>query len=428
MATPLSPEAYEAYIRKNETWNFCVNVADLLFYNFAVSFIYGATILTLYASHLTNVAALIGLIPALQNVGYFLPQLLMARYTERIPIKKILVQKISIMERLPYLFVGLSILLWPQAPNGLAFALLAACLALATFSGGLAGPPWNAMLAKVIRAERRGRFFGLSQAFGGLLGIAGAAVSRQVLAGYPYPTSFGICFLFCFVFQVASWIALTLNREPPLEPTKEAVPFKEYWRRLPTVLRTNVNFSKYLVSRTFIILGGMAGAFYVIYARRQFQISDAFAANLTIAALVSQTVFTPVMGWLADHRGNKWLTEVGTLFGAVTLLLLFFVSDANWFYAVFVLMNISASALMVAGMSIVMEFSSVEDLPTFIALANTLLSVPILLAPIMAGWLVDAVGFQVLFGIALAFMLIGATTIRWMVREPRHERKAVPGA
>ena len=31
MATPLSPEAYAAYIRKNETWNFVVNVADLLF-------------------------------------------------------------------------------------------------------------------------------------------------------------------------------------------------------------------------------------------------------------------------------------------------------------------------------------------------------------------------------------------------------------
>ena len=263
---------------------------------------------------------------------------------------------------------------------------------------------------------------------GGLLGIAGAAVSRQVLADYPYPTSFGICFLFCFVSQIASWVALTLNREPPLEPTKEAVSFRAYWRRLPVVLRHNPNFTRYLVSRTFIILGGMAAAFYVLYARRAFQISDAFAANLTIAALVSQTVFTPAMGWLADHRGNKWLTEVGTLFGAVTLLAALVVPGADWFYAVFVLMNISASALMVASMSIVMEFSSVEDLPTFIALANTLLSVPILLAPILAGWLVDAVGFQALFGIALAFMLIGAAAIRWMVREPRHERQATLGA
>ena len=40
--TTMTPEAYEAYIRKNEGWNFLANFLDLTFYNLAISFIYGS--------------------------------------------------------------------------------------------------------------------------------------------------------------------------------------------------------------------------------------------------------------------------------------------------------------------------------------------------------------------------------------------------
>jgi MFS family permease len=412
---------YEAYIRKHASWNFVVNVLDLTFYNLAISFIFGSTVLSLYTSHLTSSATLIGVIPAIQNVGFFLPQLLMARYAERLPRKKPLVQKISVMERVPYLFLALLILLWPHAPAWFSYGTLVLCLGLATFSGGLAGPPWNAMLAKVIPVHRRGLLFGLSSALGGLLGIAGAALSRHILATYPYPISFGFSFLFCFIFQVCSWVCLSLNREPPREPGKAELTARAYWQRLPRILRENPNFARYLLSRTLIILGGMAGGFYVIYARRAFQISDAFAANLTIAALVSQTLCTPILGWLADRRGRKWLTELGSAGAAGALILALLSRDPAWFYGVFALMSAANAGLMVAGMTMVMDFSSPEDLPTFTALANTVLAIPILVAPMLGGRLADTVGYQALFGIALALSALGWATMRWTVREPRQE-------
>jgi len=423
MAASLSPEAYEAYVRQNETWNFVVNILDLVFYNLAWSFIFSSTILTLYASHLTSSATLIGLIPATQSIGYFLPQLFMARQTERLPRKRILVQKVSVLERVPYLFVTLGILLWPSAPNWFSFIVLALSLATATLAGGLASPAWQAMLAKVISPRRRGFFFGLSQALGGLLGIGGAAISSRVLASYAYPLSFGLCFLFSFIAQVLSWVCLSLNREPAKEPSKEAISGADYWRRLPKVLRDNPNFARYLGSRALIILGSMGTYFYVVYARHAFQITDAFAATLTIAALVSQTAFTPLLGWLADRYGYKWLTELSTLIGASTLVLALLAPGAAWFYGVFVLSNASSSGMMVAGMSMTMEFSSPEDLPTFAALANTILAIPILLSPVIGGWLIDGLSYQALFLAALVLLAIGWSAMHWGVREPRHERQ-----
>ncbi|MHB1295413.1 MAG: MFS transporter [Anaerolineae bacterium] len=420
----LDQAAYERYIRKNETWNLVVNILDTAFYGFASSFIFGSTVLTLYGRHLTDSAMLIGLLPSLQNVGWFLPQLLLANHSQRLPRKKPLVMALSIGERLPFLLIALSILLWPNAPTWFSFTLLATCLALAMFVGGLAAPAWNALMAKVVRPERRGILFGLGQALAGLLGVAGAALSSRIMHVYPYPTSYGICFLLCFIMHVMSWISVSLNREPAQLPTSEAVSSQSYFRNLPQVLRKNTNFCRYLLGRGLVTLGGMAGSFYILYARELFQVSDSFAGQLTMAALLSQTVGTPVLGWLGDRRGHKLVFELCALSGVAAVGMALLAPAAGWFYAVFVLMNLSVAGIVVSGLSINMEFSSPEEVPTFTALANTMMAGPILLAPLLGGWLIDAAGYRVLFYAALAIGLIGWAVMRWNVREPRLERAA----
>jgi MFS family permease len=418
----LTPQAYDEYVRKNATWNFVVNMLDLTFYSLATSFIFGATVLTLYTSYLTDSKTLIGLIPAVQAVGFYLPQLLLARRSQRWRRKKPGIQIISIFERLPYLLIGVTILAWPAAPKWVAYLFLALGMGLATMSGGLGAPAWKAMLAKVIPARRRGLMFGLAQALGGGLGIAGAFGSRWVLQNYAYPTSYAICFLLCFVFQVVSWICLTLNREPPQEPTGEELSSKAYFRQLPRVLRDNPNFTRYLLASVFIILGGMATSFYVVYSRETFAIDDAFAANLTMAALFAQTMSTPLLGWLGDHRGHKWLTEFAVLAGVAGVVLALVAPSRDWMIGVFMLVNLGTSGLMVANMTITMEFCCPEQMPTFTALGNTILSVPILLTPVIGGWLIDVSGYRVLFLVAMVLALVGWASMRWLVHEPRHAR------
>jgi len=417
----LSREAYEAYVEKNATWNFCVNMLDLTFFNLATSFIFGATVLSFYASYLTDSKTLIGLIPAIQSVGFYLPQLLLSQRSERWERKRPKLQIISIFERAPYLVIGLSILLWPHAPKWLSFTILVLGVASATGAGGLGAPAWKAMLAKVIPAERRGLMFGMAQALGGLLGVAGAAGSRWILQHYAYPTSYALSFLICFLFQVCSWICLSLNREPPQAPTKAAVSTREYFRRLPSVLRENPNFARYLIASAFILLGGMATSFYVVYSREAFGIDDAFVAQLTIASLISQSVSTPVLSWLGDKRGHKWLTEFVVLVGTAGIVLALLAPSKVWMYGVFMLVNVGVAGLSVASMSITMDFCGVEEMPTFTALGNTLLAVPILLAPIIGGWLVDASGgFSLMFIVAAVLMLLGFGIMHLFVREPRH--------
>jgi len=428
-STALPRDEYEVFIHRNQRWNFVVNLLDMTFYQLALSFIYSTTVLSVYASHLTQSALLIGLIPAIQNVGLRLPQLLSAQHTEQLWRQKPFILRWSVLERLPYLFVALNCLLWASAPPGVSFAILALCLAAATFTRGLLGPASTSMLSKVIPLRRRGLLFGLSSATGGLLGVAGAALSRHFLGRYAFPMSFGLCFLLCFGAQALSWAFLALNREPACKPEAPPVPAREYWHRLPGVLRDDPNFCRYLIARTLIVLGHMATALYVVYGRRVFGVGDTFAADLTIAVLIAQTAATPLFGVLADRRGNRLLAEMSGLMCALVLLVMLLAPASGWLFLAFVLMSGSFSSMFVGAQGIHIEFGGAGNVPTYVGLANTLLGLPVLFAPALGGWLADAVGFRNLFIVALVFAAAGWAVMRWGVRDPRHltrEAIAVP--
>ena len=149
-------EAYRRAIRRDQGWNFWVNVGDLSFVNLAGSFVFISTILPLYASYLTDSRVLIGLIPAAYVVASHGPQLFMAARAEALGRKKPWVVKASVFERVPWLILGLGILLWPEAPAWFSYAFLVAMLLAAQGAVGVASPAWRAMLANVSTRTARG--------------------------------------------------------------------------------------------------------------------------------------------------------------------------------------------------------------------------------------------------------------------------------
>ncbi len=406
----------------NRRWNFAVNALDLTSVNLARAFIFSTTILSLYASYLTSRAVLIGLIPAIQQVGYLLPQLFTARKAESLRHQKPFVVRISVFERLPYLVVALAIFAFPGAPAWLAYAILALGIGVATGCAGLATPAWKTMIAKVIHPDRRGLLFGIGMSAGGFLGVAGAALSRWILGRVSYPFSYGWCFLFSFVAQAISWLFLTLNREPVDAEERPRVDMRVYLRKLPVILARNRSFRSYLISQSLIILGTMGMSFYIIYGRVRFGISDSFAASITMVALLSQSLGTAAIGWLSDRLGHKWMTQASTVLGLAALGVVLCLPSRGWLYLVFVLANLSVAGLGITRAGITMEFGSLRELPTYTALSGTLLAFPTLLAPVIGGWIIDGVGYTALFVSALSATVVGLVYASVGVVEARVKR------
>ena len=90
-------------IQKNLKHNLVFNLLDGAFFGFGLGFASFTTILPLFVANLTNSALLIGLIPAIHNVGWQLPQLLTAGRLGRMERYKPWVMLMTINERLPFL-------------------------------------------------------------------------------------------------------------------------------------------------------------------------------------------------------------------------------------------------------------------------------------------------------------------------------------
>jgi MFS family permease len=420
----LAERSYEAQVEQHYRHNYIVNVLDGTFFWAGSSFISSATILPVYVSRLTDSKLLIGLLSMIGSMGWLLPQLFTANRVQRLPRKKPWPIRIGFFtERLPVVFLALSVLLVPHSPT---WALVAffACYTWHVVGAGLVAVAWQAMVGKVIPDDRRGKFFGLTNFLGTATGVVGAAGAAWVLDRYGFPRGYLWSFSAAAAMVLASWVALALTREPAREPEGAPISQLEYLRRLPAVLRGDQNFARYLVSQVVAALGGMAGGFLTVYALRRWDLPDGQAGAYTAAMLIGQAVSNLVFGPLADRKGHKLVLELSLLLGGAAVGLAALAPSPGWFYAVFALGGAQTAGFLLSGLMIALEFCPEPQRPTYIGLNNTVRGVAFGLAPLLGSLLASSAGYRALFAVAFAISMAALGLLRWSVHEPRQVRRA----
>ncbi|MGQ9630560.1 MAG: MFS transporter [bacterium] len=365
-------ELSEDFVRKNFKWNLTVNVLDFGLFMTGMSFVSVTTILPAFVRHFTSSNVLIGLIPAFRTVGYFLPQLAIANYVERLTLKKPFVLLTGVAERLPWLLLAATTFFILKFPPVWGIALFFVLYVAAPLGGGLATPAWLDMIAKVIPQRRRGRFAGLSNFLGGILGMVGASLTVYILERYAFPENFAICFLIAFLFTSISWVSLSLTREPAHPVADEKHSFGVYARQLGKLLKEDRNYSIFLVASVFLSFSGMAPAFFTVNAIGRLNLSGGEVGGFTFFLVMSQTIFTLLWGYLGDRKGYKIVIILGVLCNISASILAILANSVYLFYGLFSAIGSAMSAEMIANLNIVLEFGPPEKRPTYIGLTNTI--------------------------------------------------------
>ena len=410
---------YESEIRKNYRWNFTFNVLDGSTFWFGYSFLAPAVILPLYVSHYTGNALLIGLIATIATAFWLVPQIFTANWVEHVPVKvKIMIYQGFYLERLPLLVLPVVTWLLIGKP---AAALIAFFLIFSwhSFGAGLTAVAWQDMIGKIFPVEKRGIFFGFTNFLGSATGVAGAAVAAWLLTQYVFPYGFIICFAAAGIFVLISYFFIVQTREPPMLPDHEPVSFRQYWAKLPFVLKKDRNFSNYLTTLVVFNLGGMATGFLAVYAMQTWGLSDGKVGAYGAALLIGQSVFNLVFGPLADRKGYKLVLEFSALLAALSILLALLAPNPDWFYLVFGLRGASLAGGYLS-MMFVMEFCLPDIRPTYIGMSNTLSGTISAIAPMVGGLIASMMGYSALFIVALTLALAAFVMLRWWVRDPRH--------
>ena len=421
MQNMLSP--IEAYVQKHLRFNFTIGLLDGGFFGLGMGFASFAAIIPLFVHHFTESALLIGLVPAIHNIGWQLPQLMMAGWMGRLRQYKPLTLWMTIHERVPYLGLAIVALLAPRWTPATVLSLTFLCLVWQGLGAGLAANPWTSMISKVMPRDLLGTFFGTqSAAFNGLAGV-GSVLAGLILGQLLAPWNFAACFTLTFLSMTISFVWLSMTREPKSAPAVEQHS-SALWSKSLTILKQDRNFLAFLGVRVLSQFGGMAFAFYVIYAVQQYNMSDAAAGVMVAILLIGQVVLGPVMGRLGDRWSHRGVMSLGAMGAALSAILAWKATSVHWFYAVFLLEAIAVVAIWTIPLALSVSFAPNEsERPLYIGMANSLPAPAAILAPVFGGWLADAAGFHATFILSAVFAISMAAALWFVVKDPERHRR-----
>ncbi len=407
-----------AEVARNYRWNFNVSVLDFSFFWMGATFTSAATILPLFVSKLTPSPWAIGLVAVIAQGGWYLPQLLTANVVERLPRKKPVVVNLGLFsERLPFWLLVAAALVAGDAPE-LALTLFLVGWAWHNLGAGLIAPAWQDLVARCFPVDRRGRFLGTASFIGSGAGAAGAVLSTWILQVLPFPSSFVWVFGIAAVLIMVSWVFLATVREPVQAVTVPRRSSGDYFATLPGLLRSDRNFSKFLVARVLLAAGNLGTGFLAVAAIEQWHVTDATVGLYTGAMLIGQTSATLFFGLLADRAGHMVSLKIGGLAFCLAFGLAWLTPWAEAFVIVFALLGIGGAAVLVSGILVVMEFAAPDRRPTYVGIANTCVGAAGGLAP-LAGAALATSSYGLAFAASLACCLAAVVVMVYLVREPR---------
>jgi MFS family permease len=415
-----SPHAdTDAYVEANLRRNFLALAMDFGFFGLGMSISSTSTLLPALAARLGAPNLLLGAIPFVVLLGRSLPAVFSARLIEPLPRKLPFVLTYTVWERLPWLVLAMALLMLGQSNPDLVLALLVVTLLAVAMVGGALSPAWTELVARVISTNYRGRLFALGGAFSTGLGLLGAVLSGFLLREYPFPTGYALCLGATFLCLVASYAVMVTVREPAMGASRPRLGLGSHLARLPRILRSNRTFGWYLVAQGLRMIGMMATGFYAVYALRHLGAEEWHVGGFTFAMLAAQSVGGVGLGFLADHAGHRVSLVVGSIASAAASGIALATSNLLLYHMVFVMMGLAAASYNVSSQNLVLELAPHEERPTYLGLASSSQAPFLLVAPLLAGALVDRNGFGSLFLFAGVLSLVSAAIYALRVEEPR---------
>ena len=408
------------FLQDNLSYNITINLLDGGIFGLALGFASFITVIPLFVSRMTDSALLIGLVPAIHNVGWQLPQLMTAGQVSRAKRIKPLVLWATIHERLP--FLGLAAVAWflPQLGTQKALILTFILLIWQGLGGGFTANAWTSIITKIIPANLHGTFFGAQMAvFTGLEGLS-AVAAGLILDRLDGPLDFTLCFLAASASFVISYVIFSLTREPDGQTQPVEKKLDGFWKKSKRILKNNPNFISFLVMRSLSQFAAMAFSFYIVYIVWTFDVSETTAGLMTGIFMMSSIVAGLVMGRMADRWSPRIVMIVGALAATLSAVMALVAPSANWFYVNFVLTSMAIVAIWTIPLPLTVRFGTEEERPYYIGLSSTITAPATLLAPILGGWLADTVGFQATFMVSIICGLLMTAMLIFVVKDPPH--------
>ncbi|ABF45364.1 major facilitator superfamily MFS_1 [Deinococcus geothermalis DSM 11300] len=351
-----------------------------------------------FAARLGAPNAVIGLLPAIAQGGWMLPQLLVAARVRALPYKLPVYRSAALVRMLTYLAMVVITATLAGSP-ALCLTLFVLAMLLNALASGISGLPFLEVVSKIVPPKRRAWFFATRNLYGGLLAFGAGLAVRWILAsGLSFPLNYALIFLLGTVAYTVGYGIfgrVTEPADPPLPPAR----LREEIRAIPETL-TDRHFRAFLTVRLLLAAASMGDPFYAVYALRDLQYPaatlGAFVMALTGAAPLSNIVWQRV----AERKGSRRIIRYASFFAGLAPLLALAVGalhlPAGVYLLVFILSSVALQGFNLGHTNHLLNLAPPEARSRYIGTLNTLVGAA-LFAPVFGGLLADAAGYRAVF-------------------------------
>ena len=209
-----------------------------------VAFLHPQTVAPRMIERLGGPDWMIAASPILQLVGFYIPSLFLTHRLERLAFLKPFVMALGVLQRLPYLLMGI-VLLFARETDRWVLPLVMLTPLLSGLAGGVSITAWREYVAKSIPAPRRASLWACRFVLGGLLGVA-AGQGVQLVLGQHFAASgsalpaYGVLHFGVLGGMLASYAVLAITREPNLPSTRPGAE-KSWWGYARSMRRMESN-------------------------------------------------------------------------------------------------------------------------------------------------------------------------------------------
>lgn len=349
-----------------------------------------------------------GLLVPIRESGSMLPQLGIAAWVRRLPVRKWSYVGGAVAQALVVIGLALTALTLTGAAAGYAVLGLVVVFSLAR---GFSSVASKDVLGKTVPKTRRGRVTGFASSAAGLGTLVFAVVLWFSPDGdRPYAVLLG----FAGLLWLVSAAAYSTIREAPGATEGGANGLREAFERL-SVLRDDAGFRRFLAARALLVGSGLAAPFLVVLANQKASTSLAY---FFVAQGLSSLISGPAWGALADRSSRRLLLL--TACGAGTLGSVVFLVDrwapgiasTAWFLpGAFFLLALLHDGVRLARKTYVVDLAGGNKRTDYVAVGNTLIGAFLL---VVGG--ITAVVQQFSTGAAILLLSLAAFAAAWVAR------------
>lgn len=401
-----------------------LGVVNGALYQGGEGFIDSNTVIPVFLSTLTTSNAAIGLATAMGELGWLLPQFLVAPSMAREKRQLWLYRRAAIVRALG---LGALALLVPFLVDHHPQWLLAAFFVgygAYCFGGGVGSVPFMEVVGKTIPPQRLGAFWSRRLFWGGSIAAGVALVVREILrwptVGYRYAILFGLATV---SISIAYAIFLRIDEPDGVPDPAPYTPLEllgNGWR----LLREDRAFRQILLGRALLSVWFAASPFVVLFAVDTLKGGGRATGTFLFTRVSGFVLSTLLWKRISRTHGNSTVLRISAIGAGLAALIASAVAYASpWGYqlipapsAVLALEGVAfvggaaQAGILVAFGSLLIGLAPKGRRQMFVSVMLTFLGVTTLL-PMLGGAFVDAFGAPLLFAVCGVTTLAGASQL-----------------